>query len=117
MEHVGDVESVKSFFQSEFSLLDPKQQNDFIERVISFIKTLHELGIYGLKPRYLHGKSLYPYNENPEIYLFDLDKVMIWPSCPSFAAKLLRHKDNRRFIRELQSALDVEQLEHLKIRL
>lgn len=117
MEHVGDVESVKSFFRSEFSLLDPKQQNDFIERVISFIKTLHELGIYGLKPRYLHGKSLYPYNENPEICLFDLDKVLVWPSCPSFAAKLLRRKDNRRLVRELKSALDVEQVKKFNDRL
>ena len=111
MEHVGNVVSARDFLRSEFCLLSTKQQDEFLARVTSFIHSLHDLGIYGVKPRYLHGKHMHPSGEKTLIYLFDLDKVLLWTSCPSLIARMLCRKDYCRLLRELEPLLSRARLE------
>ncbi|MFW5914880.1 MAG: lipopolysaccharide kinase InaA family protein [Planctomycetota bacterium] len=114
MEHVGEVSSVQTFLRSDFCLLDKERQNEFIRHLLNFIESLHELGIYGVKPRYLHGKYLLADDTAVELYLFDLDKVLLWESCPKIFDNLLRRKDQKRILSQLKPVLDAQQLERVK---
>ncbi len=113
MEHVGEVSSVRQFLKSDFCLLSRQEQDTFLQRLVAFLHCLHRLGIYGIKARYLHGKGL----EDPDrmqLYLFDLDKVLIWASCPSLVSGILRGKDHRRLLREVEPALSRARMSRLR---
>ncbi|MFO8006843.1 MAG: lipopolysaccharide kinase InaA family protein [Candidatus Brocadiia bacterium] len=114
MEHVGEVQSVRNFLSSEFCLLSEDQQVQFLRQATSFLHSLHNLGIYGVKPRYLHGRNMRAPNAETRLYLFDLDKVLLWKSCPSWIAGMLVGKDHRRLIRKLEPMLSNARLETVK---
>jgi len=104
MEHVGDVKSVREFLKSGFCLLSEEKQHAFVQRIVGFLHSLHGLGIYGVKPRYLHAEQMKA-PDRMQLYLFDLDKVLLWTSCPSFIGSILRSKDYRRLLREVEPVL------------
>ncbi len=113
MEHLGEVESVREFLVAHFCLLSAEQQDAFLHRMAAFLHSLHDLGIYGVKPRYLHGKRMAEV-DRLQLYLFDLDKIVLWKSCPRLVAAMLRRKDRRRLLREIEPVLSDGQLSKLR---
>lgn len=114
MEHMGEVHSVRKFLKSGFCLLSGEQQDHFLKRVVSFLSSLHEIGIYGVKPRYLHGQNMGCPGAETRLYLFDLDKVLLWKSCPSWFSTVLVCKDHCRLMRALEPVLSAERLETVR---
>lgn len=113
MEHVGQVQSVKSFLNAGFCLLDRQEQGAFLQRLVGFLHSLHDLDIYGIKTRYLHGKRLKT-PERMQLYLFDLDKVLLWRGCPGLIAGMFRRKDHRRLLRQLEPVVNHARLSEVR---
>lgn len=114
MEHVGEVRSVKEFLKCDFCLLCENEQDNVVKSLIDFIQSLHDLGIYGVKPRYLHGKHLASGEAGRQFYLFDLDKVVIWDSAPSIIDRWLRHKDYKRLMKRVEPLVSQARLERIQ---
>jgi len=113
MEHVGEVKSVRQFLESGFCLLSRAEQDAFLHRVVALLHSLHRLGIYGIKPRYLHGKRMEDVHRM-QLYLFDLDKVLLGRAWPALIGGMLRSKDYHRLLRQAESVLSHARL--LKLR-
>ncbi len=108
-EHLGTLEYVKRFFREKCCLLPSKGRRELSRRLISFLDDLHRAGLYRISTRYLHGRNLDDPAGKSELFLLDLDKVLLWERCPRRVARWLRRADGRRLSRMLSEALTAEE--------
>lgn len=108
-EHLGTLEYVKRFFREECCLLPSEGRRELARRLISFLDGLHGAGLYRISTRYLHGRNLSDPTGKSELFLLDLDKVLLWERCPRRVARWLRRADGRRLSRMLSEALTAEE--------
>ncbi len=114
MGHLGKLQSLKEFIKSEFCLFAPAAQQKLMEHLVEFLHNLHSAGLHRISLRYIHASNLQDPDGGLQLYLLDLDKVLLWPRCPRFVASLLRRMDFRRIQRDLQPYLSSSALSDLR---
>jgi lipopolysaccharide kinase (Kdo/WaaP) family protein len=97
VEHVGEVQQVRTFVRSEIALLSPERRRAFLVRWAQYIRRLHEVHICHFKSRHFYGTHLDGEAES-RLYLFDLDKVRLSRSGSQVIRRLHMRFDIRRLM-------------------
>jgi len=105
MEHLGALEKLPRFVSGRFSLLEPAAQREVLQRFADLVAVLHAAGIYRIKPRHVHLRKTDDPQARSELFMLDLDKIILWPNCPAFVARVLRRRDERNILRQLKRRL------------
>lgn len=113
-ERVGPTENLRGFLARDYPLLPPERRMALAAALGSFIRRLHDVGIYDLSPRYYYGAGLDGPPERVRFYLFDLDKARIAFSPPAWLARLRRARDDRRILRLLRRHATHEEMAALR---
>lgn len=113
-EYMTDIQPFKTFLNGPFCLMTPDAQQELLKRFIGFFRELHSAGLYSVMLRYVHAKNLGDANGRAEFYLFDLDKTIVWDSCPRRIASILRWRDHWRLFQDLKDYLSRPVLAELR---
>lgn len=113
MEHLGALEKLPRFVSGRFSLIEPAAQREVLRRLADLVAMLHAAGIYRIKPRHLHLRKTDDPQARSELFMLDLDKIILWPNCPAFVARVLRRRDQRNILRQLKRRLTQPQFAEL----
>lgn len=117
-EHVGEAKPLKPFLRNEFVLLSPEQRRSLLDRLADYYNRWHELGFHSFTPRYLHATGLNRTGQmEPDLYLFDLDKVGIAKGTPGWWHRRCVRHDNRKLCRLLRDCTSREELERCRRKL
>ncbi len=112
IEHIGEVDSAKSFLTGEFVLLDAEARERFLHALGNTWNQLHHIGLHSFKPRYLHMRPWAPADAaQPAFYLFDLDKVGICRTPYGWLHRFCSWRDNARLLRQLRQYLTPAELQ------
>ena len=107
-EHLGDLQLVKMFVDSEFCLLEEPARRELLRKVVAFLDDVHDAGLYHLRPRHIMGRSLDDPYGKIELCVCDLDKLLIWERAPRPAERYLRWRDRQRMLKRFQRSLEAD---------